>query len=348
VPARFLRKTIAQLLAVSILASAAAAGLALWRQQEAHPFSDDASIDADVVHVAPSVSGRIVRLPVKENQAVRAGDVLFEIDPEPYRLRVRLAEAQLTQAEAILDTQRRTVSTETSNATIANDQIRQATASLQLATNTVARLEPLLGKGYVSQQQVDDARTAKRKAETELTQAQVQAASTKTAIGNTDSASADVEARRSALALAQRDLRLTVVTADHDGRVTGLVVETGEYVTVAEALFTLVVTDEWFASANFRETELGHIAVGTCADVYSLIDRTVPIRGRVDGIGWGVRDQDRVDLPRGVPYVAKSVNWVRVEQRFPVRVRLEAPPEALMRLGASATVQIRPAGDCAS
>jgi membrane fusion protein, multidrug efflux system len=346
VPKRTLLKVIAHLVTVAIIGSAAAAVVALWRQQDTYPFSDDASIDADVVHVAPSVSGRIVRLPIEENQKVRAGDDLFTIDAEPYRLRVELAQAQLAQAEAVLDTQRRTVSTEIANATIANDQIRQATASLQLATNTVARLEPLLGKGYVSQQQVDDARTAKQKAATGVTQAEVQAASAKAAIGNTDSVAADVEARRRALALAQRDLALTVVKADHDGRVTGLGVRTGEYVTVAEALFTLVVTEDWFASANFRETELGHIAVGSCATAYSLIDRTVPIRGHVDGIGWGVRDQDRVDLPRGVPYVAKSVNWVRVEQRFPVRVRLDNPPEALMRLGASATVQISPAADC--
>ena len=115
---------------------------------------------------------------------------------------------------------------------------------------------------------------------------------------------------------------------------------------MGQSIFTLVVTEEWFASANFRETELDHIAVGSCAVVYSLIDRRVAIRGKVDGIGFGVTDQDRVNVPRGVPYVAKSVNWVRVEQRFPVRIRLEHPAENLMRLGASAVVEIRPGDKC--
>jgi membrane fusion protein, multidrug efflux system len=339
-------KLFAALVFVAILGSAALGVSSFLAEQRNNPYSDDASIDADVVHVAASVSGRIVRLDVEENQLVKKGDELFEIDPEPYRLRAALASAELKAAEAILDTQRRTVATETSNATIAGDEIQQAYASLQLASNTLNRLEPLMGKGYVSIQQVDDARTAKRKAETAYIQAKVQALSTKTAIGDTDSAAAHVEAQRQTLALAERDLRNTVVRAEQDGRITGLNVKSGEYITIAQSLFTLIVTDEWFASANFRETELKRIPLGACAVAYSLIDRTIPIKGKVDGIGWGVTDQDRIDIPRGVPYVAKSVNWVRVEQRFPVRVRLEDPPENLMRLGASAAVKIRPADEC--
>ncbi len=257
-----------------------------------------------------------------------------------------MAKAELDAAEAELDTQRRAVATETSNAAIASDQVLQARASLELPSNTVDRLEPLLGKGYVSVQQVDDARTAKRKAETGYSQAVEQARASKNAIGNLDRARASVEARRSSLALAERDLRNTVVRAPHDGRVTGLNVETGEHVAAGQSPFTLVVTENWYASANFRETERPGIAVGGCAIAFSMVDRRVAIKGKVDGVGWGVTDQDRVDVPRGVPYVAKSVNWARVEQRFPVRIRLIDPPQELMRLGASAVVEIRPGGVC--
>jgi len=185
---------LAQLLAFVIIGSAMAGVLLFVRNREVSPYTDDASIDADVVHVAASVSGRIVRLDVGENQLVKAGDVLFEIDPEPYRLRVELASAELQSAQALLDSQRRTVATETSNASIAADQVVQARYSLQLASSTLSRLEPLLGKGYVSAQQVDDARTAKSKAQTAYAQAVEQAAATKTAIGTTDNAAAQVEA----------------------------------------------------------------------------------------------------------------------------------------------------------
>jgi multidrug efflux system membrane fusion protein len=341
-----MRNRVGRLLAFVVIGLAAAGAFLFMRHREVSPYTDDASIDADVVHIASTVPGRIVELDVRENQLVKAGDVLFEIDPEPYRLRVELAAAELKSTQGLLDSQKRSVATETANATIAGEQIVQARYSLELASTTLGRLQPLLGKGYVSAQQVDDARTAKSKAQTAYTQAVEQAAAAKTAINTTDAAAATVEARRSSLALAERDLRNTTVRAPHDGRVTGLGVSSGEYVAAAQSLFTLVVTEEWFASANFRETELAHIAVGSCAVAYSLIDRRVPIRGKVDGIGWGVTDQDRVNVPHDVPYVAKSVNWVRVEQRFPVRVRLENPPEPLMRLGASAVVQIRHAGDC--
>ena len=310
------------------------------------PSTDDASIDADVVHVAPSVSGYIVEMPIIDNQLVEKGDLLFQVDPQPYQYRVDLAKAQLAESEALLDTKRRSVATQTSNATIAANQIKQAKDSLRLATNSLDRIAPLLPSGYVSRQQADDALTAQRKASISYTQAQEQAQASKAAIDNVDAAQASVAANRSALALAERDLRLTTVKAPHAGRVTGLGIRTGEYAAPAQSLFTLVVTEEWFASGNFRETDLAHIHVGSCATAWSLIDRSRPIAGHVDGIGFGVTDSDKVDLPRSVPYVEKSVNWVRVEQRFPVRVKLDAPPADLMRLGASAYIQIRSAGGC--
>lgn len=340
------RQAAPKILAALVVLLALAGVLSFLRNRETEPTSDDASLDADVVHIAPSVSGRILRLPVAENQLVKEGDVLFEIDPEPYRLAVEQAAADLKAAEALLDTQRRTIATETANATIADEQVVQANASLRLASNTVTRLQPLAGKGYVSAQQFDDARTAKKKAETASTQAVELAAATRTAIGTTDSAAAAVEARRAALAIAERELRNTVLRAPHEGRVTGLNIKTGEFVLLAQPLFTLLVTEEWFAVANFRETELPRIAEESCATAFSLIDRRVPIQGKVESIGWGVSDQDRINLPRGLPYVAKSVNWVRVEQRFPVRVRLIDPPPELMRAGASAVVRIRPKGRC--
>ena len=147
-------------------------------------------------------------------------------------------------------------------------------------------------------------------------------------------------------AIAQRQLDDTTVRASHNGLVVGLTVSTGEMVIPAQSLFTLINADEWFAVANFRETDLNAIAIGDCATVFSMIDRQVPIKGAVQGIGWGVADQDRINIPRSVPYVERSLNWVRVAQRFPVRVRLENPPQQLMRLGASAVVEIKHGAAC--
>ncbi len=155
-----------------------------------------------------------------------------------------------------------------------------------------------------------------------------------------------VAAREAALALARRNLEDTTVRAAHDGFVVGLTVSPGEFILPGQALFTLINTEEWFAVANLRETELQAVRAGDCATVYSMIDRHVPIHGSIEGIGWGVADQDRINLPRSVPYVERSLNWVRVAQRFPVRIRLESPPQPLMRLGASAVVEIRHGSKC--
>jgi multidrug efflux system membrane fusion protein len=128
--------------------------------------------------------------------------------------------------------------------------------------------------------------------------------------------------------------------------VVGLAVLSGEMVAPGQSLFTLVNDEEWFAVGNFRETDLHAVAVGDCATVYSMIDRMTVIRGVVQGLGAGVLDTDRVNLPRSVPYVERSLNWVIVAQRFPVRVRLVDPPDNLVRLGATAVVEMKHGAGC--
>ncbi len=333
---------------VSLVIIAAAIGFALYvlRLSETMPTTDDATIDADVVHVAAEVGGRIVDIPVEENIHVAKGALLFQIDPVPFRLAVEQAHADLDIAEATLETRHRTLSTQRSAATIATDQTRTAETNLSLATRTVDRLRPLAAQGYVPTQQLDQAQTSQRDAATALQQAREQEAAAIAAIDTDAAAIATVEARKAELGIAQRHLEDTTVRATHAGRVVGLSVLSGEMVAPGQSLFTLVNDEEWFTVANFRETDLKAIAVGDCVTVYSLIDRSRAIKGVVQGIGSGVLDTDRVNLPRSVPYVERSLNWVRVAQRFPVRIRLEAPPQELMRLGASAVVEVKHGAAC--
>jgi membrane fusion protein, multidrug efflux system len=293
-----------------------------FHQSNTHPTTSDSSIDADVVHVAAAVGGRIIQLPVVENMRVAEGSLLFQIDPLPYRLAVEQGAAELGIAR--------------SNASVAADQTKSSKENHDLATRTVERLRPLAAKGYVPQQQLDQAQVTEKDTATKLIQAQESQAA----------ADATVRARTAALGIAQRQLDDTTVRATHNGLVVGLTVSTGEMVVPSQALFTLINTDEWFAVANFRETDLSSISVDDCATVFSMLDRKVPIKGIVQGIGWGVIDQDRVNVPRSVPYVERSLNWVRVAQRFPVRVRLKEPPQQLMRLGASAVVEIKHGAAC--
>jgi membrane fusion protein, multidrug efflux system len=311
-----------RLISISVIALAVALALYAFHESNTHPTSSDSSIDADVVHVAAAVGGRIIQLPVVENMRVAEGSLLFQIDPLPYRLAVEQSAAELGIAR--------------SNAAVVADQTKSAQENHDLAARTLERLRPLAAKGYVPQQQLDQAQVSEKDTATKLIQAQESQAA----------ADATVRARTAALGIAQRQLDDTTVRATHDGLVVGLAVSTGEMVIPSQALFTLINTDEWFAVANFRETDLSSMSVGDCSTVFSMLDRKVPIKGIIQGIGWGVIDEDRVNVPRSVPYVERSLNWVRVAQRFPVRVRLEQPPQELMRLGASAVVEIKHGAAC--
>jgi membrane fusion protein, multidrug efflux system len=333
---------------IVLAAVAAAIVVALWSASwvNQHPSSSDASIDADVVNVAAAVGGRILTIPVRENSRVHRGEVLFQIDPLPYQLLVSQAHADLALAEAQLDTQRRYVSTQRSHATVAADETLSAKANYELATRTVERLKPLTAKGYVPNQELDQADVTAHDAATRLQQAQVEQLAAVQAIDTIQAGESLVAARQAALALAKRNLEDTTVRATHDGLVVGLNVSSGEFVVPGQSLFTLINTEEWYASADLRETDLASVRTGDCVTVYSMIDRALAIRGIVDSIGWGVLAQEQVNVPRSVPYVERSLNWVRVAQRFPVRIRLESPPPQVMRLGASAVVEVKHGREC--
>jgi multidrug efflux system membrane fusion protein len=186
--------------------AAAIVAIVLTAQRLDHrPRTDDAFIDADVVHMAPDVSGRVVALNVRDNQPVRAGDVLFTIDPEPFRLQLAQARAQLAGLIAQLDVTTDQVASQNSKADAANTQIGSAQAQLSLATSTLARLTPLLLRGFVTPQQVDQARTSQRTAQIALQQARQQAQEAKQGVTSVKPVEQQIAAARAALALAERN-----------------------------------------------------------------------------------------------------------------------------------------------
>jgi len=341
------KKTVAGTL-VAILAVGAAVWVGWLYVSRSHdnPLSEDAVLTANIVNIASAVAGRIATIDVVENQKVTKGDLLFTIDPEPYRLAVMQARADLRLAEATLATQKRNIAAEESNAAIAAAQVTRAETNLALAEATLARLTPLLPKGYVTAQQVDDARTARDDARTSLEQAIQQSLAADALVSDVEASEALVEARRAALAIAERSLANTEVRAPADGRIVGLTNAPGEFVIPGQSLFTLIDTTAWYASATFSETDIPAIKVGDCASVYALADRSKILKGKVEGIGWGVVSEDIVNLPRGLPYVPKSLNWVRIAQRFPVRIHIQDPPDDLMRIGASAVAIVHRGKSC--
>jgi multidrug efflux system membrane fusion protein len=283
---KFLRRIVSLI----IVAGAVLIAFYVWGIIERHPRTDDATARANVVGMAPRVSGQILKLNVQDNQAVKKGDVLFEIDPEDYRLILEKAKAEL----AALD-----------------QQIAQA-------HDTLRRLEPLLPNGFTTAEIVDKARTA------EITlQAQRQGAA-------------------ATINLEELHLSYCKVIAPFSGRVINLNISAGAHVTAGVPVFSLLDTSKWYVVANFREAEIRHMAPGSEAIVYLSSAPGERFRGKVQGIGWAVKPEGEIDLPpSGVPYVKRELNWVRVAQRFPVRIEVENPDLDLFRMGASAVAVIK-------
>lgn len=321
-------------------------GWIYWIYLDNNPSSDDAEISAYVVNISPAIPGKLQKLHVKEGDRVNKGDLLFSLDPHNYELTLKQSKAELAVAKATLDTRQRQVRAEQANADIAKEQINRARVNLELADSTLHRLEPLAAKGFVPKQELDTARTAANDARISLIQAQSQAQAAQELVGKLEAAQAAVEMAEASVGLAEKALADTKVYAPDNGLIVGLKVSAGEHLAPGQSLFTLINTDNWYATAFYRETDLPEIHVGNCAEVYTMMQPDTKMSAKVVSKGWGVATDSAIDLPRFMPIVQKSLNWVRVAQRFPVRVKIDEPIAELMRVGASATVVIRADQQC--
>ena len=303
------------------------------------PRTDDAIVTANTIQVAPEIIGRIATLNVKDDASVRKGDILFTIESERFELNLAQAKAQVQSLEAQIGLTNRRVSSEVTAVSVAQAHANAVRARLKDATDTLNRLEPLLPDRYVTPQQIDQARTIKATAESELNAALSATLQTRQAVGDANALIAQLEGARALVGLAERDLRNTVVRAPFDGRIVGVTTSVGQLVSPAKALFTLIDISQWFIVADFRETDLKTIHEGEKVTGYVLSAPKVHLEGRVESVGSAVAELENLSIA-GVPPVARDLNWIRIAQRFPVRIALEHPPEGLMRIGASAVAVI--------
>ncbi len=391
------RSVFGRILGLLIVAGAAAASLAVWRETRINPQTDDAEVVANLIGIAPEVNGRIVKINVKDNQFVHKGDVLFEIDATPYQHSLETArsqqatlEGQIQDLKRAVEAQESAVLSAASNAKSAQAKIAsseagieaakatidaakaalsQASADYAYAENNVLRLEPLLNKQFVTVDLVDQARTSRsvkgemvRQARSRLALTEAEWAS---AVAQQNEAQAGYEqsnsqldqskkgvsileplvaqrgARDAAVKDAAYNLERCKVVAPFDARVTNLTISEGAYAHVGQQAFTLIDTRTWWVIANFRETELKRVQPGMKADVYVMSRPNQKFEGTIDSTGFGVTPDTSLvgGLSQGLPDVQRSLNWVHLATRFPVRVRVDSPED--FRMGASAMVIVR-------
>jgi membrane fusion protein, multidrug efflux system len=297
------------------------------------PLTDDASIRANIIGIAPHVSGPLTELPIVDNQLVRKGDLLLVVDPRPYQTQLEQAEAELKLVDREIDAQRNQIAS-------ARQIFTQRRAEYSYADNYVRRLEPLLPREFVTPDKVEEARTRR-----ETAAAAVRAS--REDVGRAINLLADygdLNARRQAAQARVSAARLNVgycrVTAPFDGYVTNLNISEGEYAVEGRQIFAFVDARNWYVIGNFRETFLRHVRPGMRAEIYVLDYPGRKLRGEVQGIGWAVQQRDGPGTGL-LPPVEPTLNWVRLAQRFPVRVRIvDPPPDVPLRIGQTATVTI--------
>ena len=302
----------------------------IWRVDSA-PSTNDAYASADTIDVVPEVSGRIVELAVTDNQAVKQGDLLFRIDPRPFEANLAKAEASLAALDKQIMLTQRSVDAQQFGADSVNATVEKARAAAKQATDTLRRTEPLLKEGFVSAEDVDRARTAQRAAEADLNAVLLQAQSAASAVSGVDALVAQRAAVEADIALTKLHLEMATVRAPFDGRVISLKTSVGQFASAMRPIFTLIDT-----------RHLKNIHSGTPATIRLMSDSGKTFEGKVDSIGYGVLPDDGGLVLGGLPKVSRSINWVRVAQRFPVKIMVDKPDPEMFRIGASAVANLEP------
>ncbi len=325
---------IGKVLSAAIVIATVIVGLIVVRLYYIYPRTDDAYVRANSVGIAPHVSGPITELPIVDNQYVKQGDLLFVVDPRPYKAVLDAATAKLQLTE--LDIK----ALEDSIRTAQSDQIRLE-ADAAYARQYLDRIQPLLARHFVTANDVFNARTRVNAAEAAVEAARSDVRKAQNQLGQYG----DINALRKAAEAAVYDAKLNVgycyVRAPYNGYVTNLNIAEGQYANEGRQVVSLIDDRKWYVIANFRETFLSHIEPGMSAEVFILAYPNKRFRGRVQGVGWALYQQNGASV-EGLPQVDPTLNWVRLSQRFPVRIVLEdRDPKFPFRMGNTAVVTIQ-------
>ncbi|EHD0095823.1 HlyD family secretion protein [Vibrio vulnificus] len=300
-----------------------------WQYSDSHPSTEDAYVRAKILSVAPQVQGQVVTVEAKDFQAVNKGDLLLKIDARPYLLAVKQAKAAYQLAVQQHD--------------VADKQVTEALAGLDAARSNLTeaqleykRIDSLVARKLASAQDLDTAKNKLANAQASLEQAR---ASVEKAIANRGEEGAEaavVQQAAAQLAQAELNLSYTDITSPVDGIAGEINTHVGSVVSVGQTLFPVIIKDSYWVRANFKETDLTHIKPGMEAEV--VIDMypdrvwkaTVEELSPASGTSFSL-----------MPPENATGNWVKIKQRFPVRLALNVPKDApQLRVGASTEVTV--------
>ena len=331
------------------------------------PWTRDGQVRADIVKIAPRVSGYIVEIAVKDNQFVSEGELLFRIDPSSFQLSVDIAQVQLQQAREsvgalgagvkaaaarVLESEAGMVAARAmikqQQAALANARAESARAT-RLAKDKAGSVENAQKKAATlleNQAAVDSARASLSQAEAELTSSQADHVQAQANLGESGDANVRIQEAMVQLEEAQLKLSWTSINAPFDGFTTNLDVNEGQFGSAGTPIAAFVDSSSFRVDGYFQESKLKHIKQGSRATITLMSHPDIELKGVVDSIGYAIDPPDIADTEGTsnlVPQIEPTFDWIRLPQRVPVRIRLEDVPEDIQLVsGMTASVAIRP------
>ena len=289
--------------------------------------TDDAQVKQDIVSVSPQVNGQVVQVFVRNGAKVKRGDLLFRIDPQPYRVALEQAQAQLANAQ--LQTQvLRTTAAGTSG------DITGAQANFAIKRNALGRQQALLRQGFTTKADYEDALNEVKTAETQLADARARAANASAAVAPGEQP--QIAQARAAVDKARLDLERTAGRAPMDGVIENAdKLQVGQMAVTGIGMVSLVHSSNAWVEANFKEKDVGQMVPGERAIVEVDAYSGQKFEGYVQSIGAGTGSEFSL-----LPAQNANGNWVKVTQRVPVRIAFKGIPSKPMIAGLSVTAKV--------
>ena len=313
-------------------------GAYFWLTSGRYVGTDNAYVQQDKVSIAAEVGGRIVEINVRENQQVKKGDLLFRIDPRPYRIALEQAEAQIAQAKV-------SVAEKRAEFAGTNVDIVGSRDAVAIAQREFQRQAELMKRGFTTRTSYDAALHSVQEAKTRLANAVAESANKRAALrGGNQNDEPALLAAYAARDQALLNLSRTEVRAPSDGRASQTArVQVGDMAIQSVPMVTIVRSEDVRVEANYKETDLDNMRVGQCATLKFDAYPGMKLRGHVASIGAGTGSEFSV-----LPAQNATGNWVKVTQRVPVRVAIDDKPDRPMIAGLSTHVSVDTKADCSA
>ncbi len=295
------------------------------------PSTSQAVVQGYVVQMASEVGGRVVEIAVLDNARVTAGQLLFRIDPQPYKIAVAEAEARLEQTGQALGAN-------TASVDAAQAQAVSARAQRDNVREQARRVMQLVERGVYARARLDEATASLNSAEAAVAKAQADLQRARQELGPTGTDNPQFKQALAQLEKARLDLVRTDIKAPADGVITNLQLAVGQVVSPGQSALTFIDTGIVWVSAAFKENSLEHVQADDPAElVFDLLPGRV-FKARVESVGWGVAQEG--SSTSALPSVRNQSGWVRDPQRFPVRLVMTEPYPRGLRYGSQANAVI--------